>query len=478
MSFYQPHPSLSYRFRLVRDAFLQKDGLPFDEVLPEAAIQEAFQQEGVSCGEADDDDEQVYTPAVTLWAFLGQVLHAKELRSCTTAVARVATLLVVLGRKPCSTTNTGAYCRARARLPEVVLERLVYQIADGCEERLPVEWLWCGRSVKLVDGSTVSMPDTPENQAAWPQPKTQKAGLGFPLARIVVLLSLATGLLGGLAIGPYAGKETGEAALLRELRDRLKPGEVLLADRYYCSYFMIALLMEWGVDFVVRLHQRRGADFRRGQRLGPGDHLVTWTRPAKPSWMDQATYDRMPASLRLREVEVAVPQRGFRVKSLVIVTTLSDADAYTRDDLAKLYRRRWLVELDLRTIKTTLNLDVLRCKKPEMVRKELWVALLGYNLIRQTIVQVAEQKGLSPRDLSFTAALQTITTQWMLVLVVEGPTRDSLHALACDGIARHRVGNRPDRIEPRAVKRRPKPQARLKKPRAEARADLLAGIAA
>jgi len=477
MSFYQPHPSLSYRFRLVRDAFLQKDGLPFDDVLPEAAIQEAFEQAGVSCAEADDE-EQVYTPAVTLWAFLAQVLHAKELRSCTAAVARVVTLLVVLGRKPCSTTNTGAYCRARARLPEVVLTRLVYQIADGCEARLPAEWLWCGRSVKLVDGSTVSMPDTPENQAAWPQPTTQEAGLGFPLARIVVLLSLATGLLGGLAMGPYAGKETGEPALLRQLRDRLKPGEVLLADRYYCSYFMIALLLEWGVDFVVRLHQRRGADFRRGQRLGPGDHVVTWSRPAKPTWMDQATYDRMPASLRLREVEVAIPQRGFRVKSLVIVTTLSDADAYTRDDLAKLYRRRWLVELDLRTIKTTLNLDVLRCKTPEMVRKELLVALLGYNLIRQTIVQVAEQRGLSPRDLSFAAALQTIATNWMTVLVVEGPTHDAIHASAWDGIAQHRIGNRPDRVEPRGVKRRPKPQPRLKKPRAEARADLLAGIAA
>lgn len=474
MSFYQPHSSLSYRFRLVRDSFLQQDGLPFADVLSEAAIEQAFEGEDVSCTETD---ERVYTPAVTLWAFLSQVLHLKGLRSCTAAVARVTTLLVILGRKPCS-ANTGAYCRARAKLPEAALKRLVYQIADGCEPRVPEDWLWCGRHVKLVDGTTVSMPDTPENQAAWPQPTTQEPGLGFPLARMVVLLSLATGLLSGLAIGPYAGKETGEPALLRELRERLQPGDVLLADRYYCSYFMIALLMEWGIDFVARLHHRRRADFRRGQRLGPGDHLVEWTRPSKPTWMDQATYERMPLSIRLREVEVAIPQRGFRVRSLVIVTTLSDAETYTRKDVATLYRRRWLVELDIRAIKTTLDLNMLRCQTPEMVRKELWVSLLAYNLIRQTIVQVAQREGLSPRDLSFAGALQTIAANWMIVLVAGGATRDALLASAASGIAQHRVNDRPDRVEPRAVKRRPKPHAKLTKPRAEARAELLAGIAA
>jgi hypothetical protein len=467
---------LSYRFRLVRDSFLQKDGLPFANALTEAAIQEAFEQEGVVSADADDD-EQVYTPAVTLWAFLSQVLHTKQLRSCTAAVARVVTLLVVLGRKPCS-ANTGAYCRARGRLPEPALQRLVYQIADGCEQRVPKDWLWCGRNVKLVDGTTVSTADTPENQAAWPQPTTQEPGLGFPLVRLVVLFSLATGLLSGMALGPYAGKETGEPALLRELRERLQPGDVLLADRYYCSYFMIALLLEWGIDIVTRLHQRRRADFRRGQCLGPADHLVEWTRPAKPSWMDQASYDRMPPSIRLRELRVAVPQRGFRVRSLVIVTTLSDAETYTRQDLAKLYHQRWLVELDIRAIKTTLDLDLLRCKTPEMVRKELWVSLLAYNLIRTTIVQVAEKEGLSPRDLSFAGALQTIAANWTLVLVAEDSTRDLLRAAAWSGIGQHRVNDRPDRVEPRAVKRRPKQQAQLTKPRAEARADLLAGIAA
>lgn len=476
MSFYQPPRSLSYRFRLVRDSLLQNEGLPFADVLTEAAIQEAFEQEGVVCADADDD-EQVYTPAITLWAFLSQVLHTKQLRSCTAAVARVVTLLVVLGRKPCS-ANTGAYCRARGRLPELVLQRLVYQIADGCEQRVPKDWLWCGRNVKLVDGTTVSTADTPENQAAWPQPTTQEAGLGFPLVRMVVLFSLATGLLSGLALGPYAGKETGEPALLRELREQLQPGDVLLADRYYCSYFMIALLLEWGIDIVTRLHQRRRADFRRGQCLGPADHLVEWTRPPKPSWMDQASYDRMPPSIRLRELRVAVPQPGFRVRSLVIVTTLRDTEAYTRQDLAQLYHQRWLVELDIRAIKTTLDLDLLRCKTPEMVRKELWVSLLAYNLIRMTIVQVAEKEGLSPRDLSFAGALQTIAANWTIALVAEDSTRDLLRVSAWSGIGQHRVNDRPDRVEPRAVKRRPKPQARLTKPRAEARADLLAGIAA
>lgn len=459
------------RFGLVLRSFLQHRGLPFAQALPEETIQQAFDDEGVSFGQGEGD---VYTPALTLWAFLSQVLFKDEQRSCLAAVARVIVLLVALEKRPCS-DDSGAYCRARAKLPVAIIRRLAVQVADGCEQQVPDKWLWKGRHVHLVDGSTISMPDTPANQAEYPQPTTQKPGLGFPIARLVVLLSLATAMVKDLAIGPYAGKETGETALLRELLERFQSGDIMLADRYFCSYFMMALLLERGVDLVTRLHQARTVDFRRGRRLGPGDHLVEWQRPAKPEWMDQQTYDRMPVSIRVREVEVQVHQPGFRVDSFVVVTTLTDAEQYSRADIAELYHQRWLAELDIRTIKCTLGLDVLRCKSPEMVRRELWTGLLAYNLIRQTMLQAALQAGRSPRQLSFTAALQKIAASWNTILVCQDAAALLLIEIHLGDLATHPVGDRPDRVEPRAKKRRPKPHRLLMQPRQQARAALLAG---
>jgi len=474
MPLYHGCRTLTRRFRLILSSFLQSDGLPFGDTLPEEEIERAFDEEGVPLRSNDEDEDTVYTPAVTLWAFLSQMLHRGEQRSCIAAVSRVVVLLVALGRKPCS-SNTGAYCRARAKLPEKVLRRLTLHMATGCQQEAPAEWLWHGRHVKLVDGTTVSMPDTHANQAAYPQQAGQDEGLGFPLVRMVLLFSLATGMLCDMAMGPYQGKETGEPALFRELLDRLAEGDIVLADRYYCSYFMIALLMELGVDLVVRLHPRRTADFRRGRRLHKGDHLVEWKRPVKPSWMDRKTYDKMPESIEVREVLVRVDQPGFRTESLVVVTTLCDAEEYAAEEIAKLYRGRWLAELDIRTIKITLDMDVLRCKTPEMVRREVWTHLLAYNLIRRTILQSAQASGLSPRELSFTAAMQAIAASWGTAPLVDSRTFALLVDAHLANLAGHRVGHRPDRVEPRAVKRRPKPHRLLTKPRAEARAELLAG---
>lgn len=472
MSFYQQARTFPQRFRLVLSSFLQHDDLPFAQVLPEATIQQAFAEEDSVFAE---DDEDVYTPAVTLWAFLSQVLFKGEQRSCVAAVSRVVVLWLALGREPCS-DNTGAYCRARAKLPVAVIRRLATTVAQGCERKVPDAWLWKGRHVYLVDGATVSMPDTPKNQEAYPQPPAQKQGLGFPLARLVVLLSLATAMVKDMAIGPYAGKETGETALLRELLAGLAAGDIVLGDRYYCSYFMIALLLEAGIDIVARLHQCR-TEFRRVRRLGPGDYLVTWTRPAKPDWMDQETYERMPETLQVRQLQVQVKQPGFRVEEFTVVTTLTDADAYTKADLAELYHQRWLVELDIRALKVTLGMDVLRCKSPEMVRREIWTCLLAYNLIRQTMLEAAVASACSPRQLSFTAALQKIAASWITVCVADEATLVLLVATHLEHLSGHRVGNRPNRVEPRAVKRRPKPHKLLTKPRAEARAELLAGAA-
>jgi len=476
MSLYHGCKTLPRRFRLVLASFLQRDGLPFSNVLPEEEIERAFEEEGVPLWSGDEEEDAVYTPPVTLWAFLSQMLHKAEQRSCTAAVARVVVLLLSLGRKPCS-GNTGAYCRARAKLPEPVIRRLTLRMAKGCEEAAGSSWLWHGRHVKLVDGTTVSMPDTEPNQAEYPQNPAQEEGIGFPIARMVVLFSLATGMLCDMAMGPYQGKETGEPALFRELFVRLQADDIVLGDRCYCSYFMIALLKELGVDFVVRLHQARTADFRRGRRLGPGprDHLVEWIRPARPTWMDEETYERMPKSIELREVLVQVNQPGFRTESLVVVTTLCDAEAYTSEEIAKLYRGRWLAELDIRAIKITLDMDVLRCKTPAMVRCEVWTHLLAYNLIRRSILQSAQASGCSPRELSFTAAMQAIAASWIVAALADRSLFGALVDAHLTNLAGHRVGNRPDRVEPRAVKRRPKPHRLLTKPRAEARLELLAG---
>lgn len=473
MSFYTRRGSRPQHFGSLTKSFLQQSGLPFADVLNADTIQQAFDDEDASFG---DEDDAVFTPALTLWAFLSQVLHKDEQRSCRAAVARVITLLVASGLEACS-EDTGAYCRARAKLSETVLERLTTDVAKGCETELPRKWLWRGRHVQLVDGTTASMPDTDENQEAYPQQTAQKPGLGFPIVRLVVLLSLSTAMVSGMALGPYSGKETGETALFRELLNALNKGDILLADRYYCSYFMIALLREAGIDVVVRLHQLREANFRRGRRLGKGDHVVAWPRPAKPDWMDEDTYARMPESIEVREVKVRVEQKGFRVESLVVVTSLLDASQYTRDDIAELYHQRWLVELDIRAIKVSVGMDVLRCKSPEMVRKEIWTCLLAYNLIRRTMLQAAAAKGseLSPRQISFSAAMQKIAVCWMVCLSMSEERYDELIAVHLEGLLKHRVGHRPDRIEPRAIKRRPKPHKLLTKPRDQARAELLAG---
>ena len=477
MSLYHGRKTLTHRFRLVLASFLQSDGLPFGDVLPEEEIERAFEEENISFISADSEEYTFYTPPVTLWGFLSQMLHKDEQRSCVAAVSRIVVLLVSLGREPPS-SNTGAYCRARAKLPEVVIRRLTFDMARGCETAVPAPWLWHGRHVKLVDGTTVSMPDTEANQAEYPQPATQEKGIGFPLVRMVVLFSLATGMLCDMAMGPYKGKETGETALFRALFDGLEAGDIVLGDRCYCSYFLIALLQELGIDFVVRLHQARTADFRRGQRLGKGDHRVEWIRPARPAWMDEETYNRMPASIELREVLVQVDQPGFRSESFVVVTTLCDAKEYPAEEIAELYRGRWLAELDIRTIKITLDMDVLRCKTPEMVRREIWTHLLAYNLIRRSILQSAEASGCSPRELSFTAAMQSIAASWIVAVLSDRSTFSVLVETHLVNLAGHRVGNRPDRVEPRAVKRRPKPHRLLTKPRVEARLDLFAGASA
>ncbi len=460
-----PHRTQGRVFRQINSAqerLCCESGLPFSQWLPREMIEAAMTQAGIVCREG------LYTPWVTLWIFLSQVLDAKQ--CCLQAVLRFLAYRVSQDLPPCS-SETGAYCQARKRLPESVAKELFRTTGKQLHEReMPASWRWQGRTVKLADGTTVSMPDTPENQEAYPQPRSQKPGVGFPLARMVVLFSLAVGTVLEAALGQCRGKQTGEISLLRGLFDGLEPEDVLLGDRIYCTYFDIVTLQERRVDVVTRLHQQRRADFRRGRRLGPDDHVVTWARPRQRApWMDAETFQRLPATIQMREVRVRVKTPGFRVQNIVVVTTLLDAERYSARDLAELYRARWHAELDLRSLKQTLHMDVLRCHTPEMVRKEIWVHFMGYNLIRRVMADAAQKHGILPRDISFATTLEGILAFAESLAKATPSQIERCYDHLLDAIARHRVGNRPDRYEPRARKRRPKAYGLLTEPRPVAR---------
>lgn len=415
--------------------------------------------------------DRVFTPLVTLATFLAQVFSDDH--SCRAAVARLRAWLTARGLPACSLA-TGGYCKARRRLPEGLLPGLVRDTADRLQEGAPGGWLWHGRRVVIVDGSSVSMPDTAANQAEYPQHYRQKCGCGFPIARVVVLLSLATGAALDLALARWTGKLTGENALLRGLRRRLRPGDVLLADSYYCSYQEVAALLARGVDVVMRQHGGRKTDFRRGTRLGREDHLVLWQRGRiRRPWMGLAEFRRLPRELALRELRVRVARRGFRTRSFVVVTSLTDPEAFPAAELASVYRQRWHAELDLRTLKSLMRMDVLRCKTPDMVRKEVFAHLLVYNLVRGAMAEAAAAHGAPPRHLSFQGARQVLKG-FRPELAAAPPGRaEVLRASALEAIAGERVGDRPDRVEPRARKRREKMYPRLQVPRHEARRRLM-----
>ena len=440
------------------------DLLPFHEILDAQMVDTALASAGVTF------KERIYTPFVTLCMFLSQVLDPDH--SCRAAVARLIVWLTVNDRKPCS-PDTNSYCDARQRLPLGVIVALVLLTARKVEADARDQWLWKGRKVALVDGSTISMPDTVKNQQEFPQSNTQKPGLGFPVARLVAIISLATGVVRDLALGPYKGKETGETALFRTLMEGLEAGQVVLGDRYFASYFTLAALIKRDVDGLFRMHQRRKFDFRRGRRLGSEDHVVTWAKPPRPDWMDKDTYDQVPMELRVRELRFKVQQPGFRVNELVLVTTMLESEEYTKEELAHLFIERWNIELDLRSIKDVLQMDVLRCKTPEMVKKEIWMHLLAYNLIRGVMAKAAEAHDKQPRHLSFKGTLQTMAAFQVDLRRARPRCRKRLVEAMLKAISEHQVGDRFGRVEPRANKRRPKAQRFLMEPRKQARKRLL-----
>lgn len=400
--------------------------------------------------------ERLFPPTETLSMFLAQAMSAD--RSCQRAVNESALKRMVGGLSLCS-THTGAYCRARQRLPLEMLRSLVHFTGQQTSARTPSAWHWHGRPVRLVDGTTVPLPDTAANQHLYPQPRSQKPGVGFPLCRLLGLMCLSSGVVLNAAIGPYRGKGGDEQHLLRSVLDTLAPGDVLLGDAYFATYFLLCALRERGVDGVFEQcgARRRTTDFRRGIHLGERDHLITLTKPAlKPRWMCQQDYEQAPAQLTVRELATG---------GKVLVTTLLCPKDTPKADLKALYRERWQVELDLRSIKTTLGMETLSCKTPQMAEKEVCIYLLAYNLIRIMMAEAALFTDQLPRQLSFKH-----TVQLWVAWCHSGPDyRDGQFEQLLLFIAQQKAGHRPGRIEPRAVKRRNKPFPLLMKPRIEAR---------
>jgi hypothetical protein len=433
----------------LRGKIARQEGMPFGDLLDLDWVAAIVREEVKVWREC------VYTPLVTLQTFLAQVLSAEQ--CCMAAVARLLASLTSQGLKACS-PKTDPYCKARARLPEELLRRLVRESGQRLEQHARQDRLLGGRPVKLIDGSTVSMPDTEANQQAYPQSNAQRPGVGFPIARIVAVLSFSCGAVLGLAIGPYKGKRTGEPALFRQLWDCLSPGDVAVADCCYGSFWTFAMLLARGVDSVFPLHQCRRSDFRFGRRLGKEDRLVAWLKPSqRPEWMSRRIYKALPQRLELRVVRIHIAQAGFRAKSLTLATTLLDAGQVATSVLAEVYRVRWHAELDLRSIKVTMQMDILRCKTPAMVRKEIWTHLLAYNFLRTIMAEAAAGCGIPPREVSFSGALQTFNAFCPMLQMASTPgTWLALWRSMLEAIGSHRVGQRPNRVEPRAIKRRPK----------------------
>jgi hypothetical protein len=336
-----------HHLRFLRRQYLQDGDLPFSNVLSEEVVAQALAAIRTLWR------DRVYSPLVTLWVFLGQVLSADH--SCRAAVARLLAHRVARGQRPCS-AETGAHCQARRRLPEKFFSGIARQTGRALDANAEAKWLWKRRRVYVYDGSSVSMPDTPENQRAYPQPVAQKPGLGFPLARIAAVFSLACGAVLDVGICRYAGKGQSELGMLRTLWGIFSPGDVVLADRLMCAWTEMVMLKQRGIDCVCRLMPHRKADFRRGARLGKDDHIVKWLKPARPRSIHREAYDPLPEFLMVRECRVRVERPGFRSRALVVATTLLDAGEFPKVDLAQLYRARWNGELDLRSLKRNRSL--------------------------------------------------------------------------------------------------------------------------
>lgn len=450
-------------FRKIETKFVEEQGWPFAGVLSAEQVQEAIDQTGIRYR------LQLFTPQIVLWAWIWQVL-SKE--TCQAVAAKVLAFMVSINHKVRSVCDS-AYCQARKRLPQNMPAQLARQVAQRTAAQVPPEQLWCGRVVKIMDGSSVLLPDTPANQEVYPQSSRQRPGCGFPLMRIAVMFLLATGQV---LEAFYSPMRISERRLFRRFYQSLAPDDVVLGDRGCCSYPDLVMLLAQGNDAVFRVHGCKNVDFRRGQRLGRYDHMVVWNKPVRPtaSAFSPEEYALFAPSLLVREVRFPVVIPGFRTKSITVITTLLDAQLYPKSALADLFRLRWEVELHLRDLKTTMKMEKLSCKTPGLAEKELWVYLLAYNLIRHVMWQAGQIYQIPPLRLSFQGARARILAFLPKFSGAKFRVRFQLHWRLLQKIAKDRLPDRPNRIEPRCLKQRPKTYALLTFPRSQCRARLRA----
>jgi hypothetical protein len=452
-------------FSLLARTFGYRPGARFTGLLEPSFFEELAAKHDVEFGQGQHD---TFSPAVTTWAWLSQVLSSSK--SCTAAAARVLVLCCSLSLPVCS-IKSGAYCKARAKVPVAFFQDATRQLGRLVEQRALPDWRWKNLCVKIADGSIVQVPDTDANRAVYPQQSSQTPGTSPTCLRLVVVLALATAVLVDARSGAYRGKGTGEMSLLYAMLEQFGPGDVLLGDRYYGCYLLLAGLPLRGAQGCFRLPVQKEKSFATGQQLGPDDWLQTWHKPRRPEWIDPQEWDKLPFQVQVRVLRLRFGRKGWRTKEVYLVTTLTDPVAYPAADLAALYLARWNAELDIRSIKQTLGMKMLSCKTPQMVEAELWAHLFGYNLLRCVMAQAALEAGLCPRQLSLAGAMQTLDAfRWLL------GCSDKDQATVCAALnmalATHRVGNRPGRYEPREVKHRQRKYKELKKSRRQRRAEL------
>jgi hypothetical protein len=392
--------------------------------------------------------ERIFSPWVTFIAFLGQVLTRGS--ACREAVRRVQAWRVADRQSP-PDESTSAYCQARARLSLESVREAQAQLGAWMERHAQQAWQWCGRAVKVLDGSGLSMPDTAENRAQWPYAGGQQPGCGFPTAQLVGLFCLATGRLVRFALDAW---KPHEISLARQLISWIQPGEIVLTDRGYCGWGLIALLRRQGGEVVMRAHQTRKLKGRR----------MSWPKPKRVEGWPKSLWEQLPQELAIRIVRFQVAVPGFRTRQVALVTTLLDEKTYPDTALAELYRRRWAVELCFRDIKTTLGLDVLRCRTPELVEKEIWLQAIAYNLVRALMLEAAWQHDVPLERLSFKGTVDTLR-QWTPLFAPTMFAFKRARAELLRIIAADQVPHRPNRSEPRARKRRPKSYQFLTRPR-------------
>jgi len=442
------------RVEILKDKFNNSVGLPFCDLLPEATIQEALNSLEIKYR------RRLFDPFVTLWAFLSQVLDADK--SCHNAVSRVIAWLSA-EKVEIPSQDTGAYCQARQRLPEKLLQQLFSKVALGLQCKVTPEYLWCGRHVVIVDGSTVSMPDTAKNQQAYPQPSSQLPGCGFPIAKVGVFFSLATGAAIAVVIDVL---NTHDIKLARRLYDFLNPRDVLLGDRAFCSYADIVFVKDRQADVIFRKHQARFQELRNGKIVGAHDKQTVWHKPQTcPQGLTKEEFSTLPPTLTIREIYYYIAISGFRTQQVSLITTLLDQTAYSTINLVKLYGFRWDVELDLKHLKTTLGMDILRSKSPAMVRKEIYAYLLAYNLLRTLMWKAGTTYGVQPLRLSLQGTRQHLDNFIPQLLATSGNKCRRIYRTLLAMIVHKEVPERPGRSEPRVRKRRPKAYPVMQQPR-------------